>query len=171
LYFDGFEDGQFPVPPFTTEGDALWTIDTERVRTGTYSIKSGALDLLDTTPKNSNVTFTTSPDWPDGTLVLSVLAGVQLPIDDFLYFVDGDFRGQVTGKNDWELLKINLPPGEHAVMFSYKSNPLGLQELPPQSEDHIGAAYIDNVVFLPAGITVAPTSVSLDCFVFIVCNP
>jgi hypothetical protein len=143
-----------------------WTIDTERLKQGTYSIRSGALDLLDTTQKNSNVTFTTGVDWPDGTLVLSVLAGVQLPIDDFLYFVDGDFRGQVTGKNDWELLKIPLPPGEHTVLFSYKSNPLALVELPPSSPTHIGAAYIDNVYYLPAGSTVAPTMVGSFCLWF-----
>lgn len=159
LYFEGFEGGEFPIAPWSTEGETPWAIDTERVRTGTYSIKSGDLDLLDTTQKNSNVTFVTSADWPDGTLVLSVLAGVQLPIDDFLYFVDGEFRGQVTGKNDWELLKIPLPPGEHTVLFSYKSNPLGLAELPPSSPTHIGAAYIDNVYYLPAGFTVAPTTV------------
>jgi hypothetical protein len=166
LFFDGFESGQFPTPPFTTEGDAPWTIDTERVRTGTYAIKSGALDLLDVTPKNSNVTFTTSADWPDGSLVLSVLAGVQLPIDDFIYFVDGVFRGQLTGKSEWELLTIPLPPGEHTVMFSYKSNPLNLGELPPSSPDHIGAVFIDDVYFLPFGVTIAPTTVSSAyCFV------
>ena len=160
LYFEGFEGGEFPIAPWTTEGDEPWAIDTERVRTGTYSIKSGSLDLVDTAQKNSNVTFTTNSDWPDGTLVLSIFAGVQLPIDDFLFFVDGQFRGQVTGRNEWSLLKIPLPPGSHTVLFSYKSNPLGLVELPPSSPTHIGAVYIDNVYYLPAGLTVAPTMVS-----------
>ena len=160
LYFEGFEGGEFPVAPWTTEGEEPWAIDTERVRTGTYSIKSGSLDLIDTVQKNSNVTFITNSDWPDGMLVLSIFAGVQLPIDDFLFFVDGQFRGQVTGRNEWSLLKIPLPPGSHTVLFSYKSNPLGLVELPPSSPTHIGAVYLDNVYYLPAGITVAPTMVS-----------
>ena len=92
---------------------------------------------------------------------------MQLPIDDFLYYVDDEFRGQVTGKTDWELLTITLPPGQHTIVFSYKSNPLSLEELPPSSPDHIGAVYIDNVMFLPFGVTVSPTAVSLsiDCLV------
>ena len=159
MYYEGFESGEFPVAPWSTEGEEPWAINTDQARSGTYSIKSGALDLLDTTQKNSNVTFITNPDWPDGTFVLSVLAGVQLPIDDFLYYVDGEFRGQVSGKNSWELLKIPLSPGLHTILFSYKSNPLNLAELPPSSPSHIGAVYIDNVYFIPAGITVAPTVV------------
>jgi hypothetical protein len=157
IYYEGFEQGNFPSGMWTTEGDAMWELSTEQVKSGAYSIKSGSLVSDDITPKNSNVTLTTGVDWPDGSLVLSVLAGVQLPIDDFLYFVDGEFRGQLTGKSAYELVTINLPPGEHTILFSYKFNPLSLDQLPPAAPGHMATVYIDDVYYLPPGLTVAPT--------------
>eukprot|EP00804_Cyclotella_cryptica_P007651 CCRYP_015237-RA/>CCRYP_015237-RA protein AED:0.25 eAED:0.25 QI:697/1/1/1/0.5/0.33/3/128/649 len=160
LYFEGFEGGEFPIAPWFTDGDAPWTIDTERVRSGTYSIKSGTLDLADITPQNSNLTFITNSDWPDGSLVLSVLPGIELPIDECSYYVDGEFQGKLPENPVWQQLRIPVPPGQHIVLFSYMSNPLGLQELPPVSPDHIGAVYIDDVFFIPLGVTVSPTTAS-----------
>ena len=160
LYYEDFEEGQFPLPPWFTEGDAPWEIDSERVRTGTYSIKSGALDLNDLTTKYSNLTFITNTDWPDGSLILSALGGTQLPIDEVSFFVDGEYRGKLAQSTDWQQLKINLSPGSHMILFSYVSNPLGLLELPPAPADHIEAVYFDNVYFIPYGITAAPTTVS-----------
>jgi hypothetical protein len=160
LYFEGFEGGEFPIAPWLTEGDQLWAINTDRVKTGTYSIKSGALDLNVATPQYSNLTFITNTDWPDGSLILSVLPGIELPIDGCSYYVDGELRGELPENPVWQQLRISLPPGQHTVLFSYMSNPLGLQDLPPASPDHIGAVYIDDAFFIPLGVTVSPTTVS-----------
>jgi hypothetical protein len=163
LYFEGFENGQFPVAPWLSEGDALWEINTDLVKSGTYSIKSGALDLTDLTTKYSNLTFLTNTDWPDGSLILSTLVGTSLPIDELSYFVDGEFREKLNQSNEWTQLRIPLSPGSHTIVFSYISNPLGLAELPPPPDDHIEAVYFDNVYFIPFGVTSAPTEVSLKC--------
>ena len=162
LYFEGFENGQFPIAPWFTEGDAPWEIDTERVRTGTYSIRSGALDLTDLATEYSNLTFITNSDWPDGSLIVSALVGTELPIDELSYFVNGESRGKLTQNSEWQQLRIPLPPGANTILFSYISNPFGLQELPPASSTHLEAVYFDNVYFIPFGVTAAPTVVSVN---------
>ena len=76
LYFDGFEEGTFPdSPEWSTTGDGLWELSTERVNTGRYSIRSPDLSNVDFTPGFSNVTLSTNPAWMGGTVVLSILAG------------------------------------------------------------------------------------------------
>ena len=157
LYYEGFEDGTFPIAPWTTEGTVPWGIDTERVRTGSYSIRSGALDLSDIATEYSNLTFITSSDWPDGTMIISALVGTQLPIDELTYYVDGETRGKLTSNTEWQQLRISLPPGQHTILFSYVSNGFGLAELPPAEPGHIEAVFFDNVYYLPSGVTAAPT--------------
>ena len=162
MYYEDFESGEFPIAPWSTAGEEPWAINTDQARSGTYSIKSGALDLTDIATEYSNVTFITNPDWPDGALILSTLVGTQLPLDEVSYFVDGSFRGKLPqNPEQWQQLRIPLPPGQHTILFSYISNPLGLQELPPAQPGHIEAAYFDNLYFIPFGVTASPTEVSV----------
>lgn len=79
-----------------------------------------------------------------------------MPHDNLVYYIDGEMRGQLA-QTDFERLLIPLPPGPHNITFSYQYNPVDLDALPPKDERHIGASYIDNVYFLPAGVTLAPT--------------
>lgn len=176
-YTEGFEKGVFPVEPWTTEGDGSWEITTERSNSGVYSIKSPTLNDGGLTSKTSSVTFTTAPDFGGGTFVFRVLAGVQMPIDDLLYFVDDVLVSQLTAAIEWETVSINLEPGEHKVRFDYKYNPIGLEQLPPASPDHIGAAFIDDVFIIPAagpipdGDLSIPPSPSVVGSGMPVCNP
>ena len=161
LYTETFEEATFPdTDDWSTEGEELWALNTDRAQSGVYSIKSGALSDNGTEPKNSNVTFTTIPNFPGGSLVLSTFADVQLPLDDFLYFIDGEFAGQVTAQTEWEALTIPLEAGEHAVMFSYKYNPLGLDQLPPPSGEYTGAVFIDNVYIVSDIVGTIPPNAS-----------
>ncbi len=103
----------------------------------------------DLTRKVANVTINTNPSWPAGNLVVSLLAGTEMPFDDLLYFVDDQQRGQRGGMTEFETIEIQLPPGPHTVTFSYIYNPIGLDAFPPISVDYIGAAYHDDIHFIP----------------------
>jgi len=82
-----------------------------------------------------------------------------MPFDDVQYFVDDVYRGQLGGMSDFERVYVQLGPGKHKVTFTYKYNPVGLPAFPPKGDyDHIGAIYIDDVSFLPMGVTIAPTT-------------
>ena len=158
LYYTGFEQGTFPEDlEWSTAGDGLWGLTTERANSGIYSIKSPDLSNDDLTQLVSNATFTTDPTWEGGTLVLSILAGVSMPFDNFRYLVDGQMRGALTDKSTFENLQIPLGPGAHEITFLYTFNPAGLTNFPPEPPSRIGAVYIDDVYFLPAGVTIAPT--------------
>lgn len=95
------------------------------------------------------MTLSLNPDFKGGALSLWVLAGVQMPIDDFLYYVDGNLAGALTGATEWESISISLEAGAHEVLFSYSYNPLDLIFLPPGGLDHLGAVYIDDVSIVP----------------------
>lgn len=114
-------------------------------------------DPSDAAKKHANVTLTTGDDWPSGDLYYSILAGVSVPHDDVLVYVDGTQRGQSNEMTEWEVAKVQLSPGRHTVTWSYKYNPLGLDALPPIPVGRIGAAFLDDVYFLPEGVTIAPT--------------
>ncbi|KAL7542521.1 hypothetical protein ACHAXR_011851 [Thalassiosira sp. AJA248-18] len=160
IYYDGFEEGTFPGDPeWSTAGDGLWELTTERSNSGVYSIKSPDLSNEAITSGTANVTIFTDPNWGAGTLVLSILAGVSMPYDDLLYYVDGTVRGQMTEKTDFETLQLQFGPGPHTITFSYNYNPVGLTVFPPEDPARIGAVFIDDVYFLPMGNTVAPTKV------------
>jgi hypothetical protein len=168
LYYTGFETGKFPNDGFwTTSESAPWLIDTDRVHSGVYSIRSPDFETEELTPRDSNVTFTTSDDFPAGNLLLSILAGTQMPFDDVQYFVDDVYRGQFAGMSDFEPVSIELGPGKHNVVFTYKYNPVNLPAFPPKGDyDHIGAIYIDDVYFLPMNFTAAPVRSQCHNFFF-----
>ena len=160
LYYTGFETGKFPNDSYwTTTESTPWIIDTERVHGGVYSIRSPILENEELTPRESSVTFTTGDDWPAGNLVLSMLVGTQMPFDDVQYFVDDVYRGQLEGTSDFKRISVVVGPGKHEVVFTYQFNPVDLPAFPPKGDyEHIGAVYIDDVYFLPMGVSMAPTT-------------
>lgn len=114
-YYDGFEQATFPSDPeWSTEGDGVWGLTSEKSNSGRYSIKSPILmDLTspDLSQKTSNVTIVTGDDWGPGSFVFSILGGVEMPFDDLIYYVDGTSRGQVSDMTDFETREIQLGPG------------------------------------------------------------
>jgi hypothetical protein len=161
LYFDGFESGSFLTasPEWTSQGDGMWELTTERANSGVYSIKSPALLVPDDyTQKTSNVTLTTNPAWPGGNLMFSILGGTNMPFDDVIYYVDDVQVGQASEMTDFESREIPLDAGGHIITFSYKVNPAGIDTFPPLPLERIGSAFIDDVYFLPEGVTTSPVS-------------
>ena len=157
-YFNGFEMATFPSDPeWSTEGDGEWELTTERSNSGKYSIKSPDLRNEGMEPAAANVPLVTD-DSDAGTLVCSILAGVDMPFDNVVLYVDDIVRDQLTEESDFGIQQIQLGPGSHTIKFSYQYNPVNLEVFPPALPGRIGAVYIDDVYFLPAGITIAPTA-------------
>ena len=158
-YYNGFERATFPNDSeWTTSGDGMWTLTEEQANTGKYSIKSPNLDNEEGTPLTSNVTLSTGPDWPAGRIYFSILGGVKMPFDDLNIYVDGTQRGRASEIPEFINQGILLSPGEHDVTFSYRFNPAELENFPPPYDDRIGAVFLDDVYFLPPGVTLSPSS-------------
>ena len=160
-YYTGFEKGTFTqgYPDWSTSGDGEWEITNEYVNSGVYSIRSPILENEERIPKSSEVVFTTGEDWPEGTLILSILAGTQMPFDNVVYYVDDQQRGFLTEAEDPTFItqQIQLTPGQHEIKFEYNFNPVNIPEFPPEQPGRLGGVFIDDVYFLPSGVTLSPT--------------
>lgn len=70
-----FESGVFPEIPWRTGGNGVWTVNTEQVDEGTYSIRSPDLESANITgPQVSNATLTLNNDFAGGLITARVLA-------------------------------------------------------------------------------------------------
>jgi len=160
-YYTGFEKGTFTqgYPDWSTSGGGEWEITNEYVNSGVYSIRSPILENEERIPKSSEVILTTGEDWPEGTLILSILAGTQMPFDNVVYYVDDQQRGFLTEAEDPTFItqQIQLSPGQHEIKFEYNFNPLNIPQFPPEQTGRLGGVFIDDVYFLPSGVTLSPT--------------
>ena len=70
-----FESGVFPQIPWKTGGDGIWTINTEKVDSGSYSIMSPDLGSDNIAgPRTSSATLTVNSDFTGGLVKARVLA-------------------------------------------------------------------------------------------------
>jgi hypothetical protein len=168
LYYNGFEKATtFPdTPEWITQGDGTWELSTERANSGVQSIASKTFLTSPDSPdfltfKSANASLTTDPAWTGGTLVFSILAGFQMPFDEVAYYLDDQLVGQASDMTEFETREIVIPPGGHIVTFANRFNPNNLVALPPPNPDSIGMAYIDDVYFLPDGVTAPPIAATV----------
>ena len=169
-YYQSFEVGTFPFADdegdpiwSTTNLDAptlIWEVTDEEAATGIYSLKNPILDNEPKVPSQTNLTLI-MPDQGSGALHFSVLAGNQMPFDQFEYSVDGVSRGFINDpRTEFEELVLQVGPGAHIFDFVYKFNPQNIPALgfpPPEAfPERTGLVYVDDVYFVPSGTNVPP---------------
>jgi hypothetical protein len=139
---DSFEIGGFPLQPWSTTGDGVWDLTTEKASQGTSSIRSPILEGS-LAAAISNATLQVCNDFPGGLLKLNVYASVQPPRDIFEIYIDGESAAQLVGVNEWTLLELGLEPGPHRIDFSYQFNMFNSDVgiLPPSPEEREGECY------------------------------
>ncbi len=127
---EDFEDGTWPLPPWRTAGDGVWTLTDEKAFSGTTSIRSPV--LVDATLKSiSNTTLQICDDFLGGVMRLQAYASVAPPLDLFIVYVDGVAAAQLVEVNEWTSVALGLEPGSHRIDFSYQYNPFDVESLPP----------------------------------------
>jgi len=140
---DSFEDGLFPLSPWSTDGDGDWALTTERAFDGATSLKSPALNGSQLI---SNATLRTCDDFEGGILRLQVMASVQPPNDMFVVSIDGVQAAQLVGVWDWTPVELGISPGQHRVDFTYQYNMFNLDQFPPNGPpEREGAVWLDVV--------------------------
>ena len=117
----GFEGGSFPKKPWSTDGDGVWALSTDKAFDGSNSLKSPNFEGA-TIKSVSNATLQICDDFTGGLLNFNAYASVQPPHDIFIVYVDGISAAQFVDKNDWEPSSLQLLPGPHVVEFSYQYN-------------------------------------------------
>ena len=142
----------------TTNTDAptlIWEVTDEEAATGIYSLKNPILDNEPKVPSQTNLTLI-MPDQGAGALHFSVLAGNQMPFDQFEYSVDGVSRGSINDpRTEFEEFVLQVGPGAHIFDFVYKFNPQNIPAAgfpPPEAfPGRTGLVYVDDVYFVPSG--------------------
>jgi hypothetical protein len=64
---------------------------------------------------------------------------VEPPLDVFVVYVDGISAVQLTNKQEYEEVILNVEPGKHVIDFSYQYNIFGVDPTTvPSSETRLG---------------------------------
>jgi len=121
VYFDGFESATFPADPeWSTSDDTPWVLTSDMAASGVYSVRSPELANEQLTTLSSNLTLSyLDPSFEGGTILFQVVANIQLPINQFLYYVDGQYTGEISQQNEWATIEILLTPGPHEITFQH----------------------------------------------------
>ena len=118
---ESFEVDKFPLPPWSTAGDGVWTLSSKKAYEGKSSLRSPKFEDR-TTAATSNATLQVCDDFPGGLLKLQMYASVQPPRDIFEIYIDGESAAQLVDIHEWTVLELGLEPGPHQIDFSYLYN-------------------------------------------------
>lgn len=131
-----FESGI--MPPFTTDGNANWFIQSVQKASGTYALQSG--DVADSQVSNLYLTDT----FPYGATIKFDYRVSSEEGYDYLRFYVGDRKKlQYSGIINWTTsASIYIPPGTHTLRWSYQKD-----STVSENED---TAFIDNVIIQEA---------------------
>lgn len=121
VYFDGFESVTFPADPeWSTSDESPWVLTSDMAASGEYSVRSPELANEQLTTLASNLTLSyRDPSFEGGTLLFQVIANIQLPINQFLYFVNGKYTGEITQQREWATIEVSLDPGPQEITFQF----------------------------------------------------
>ena len=121
VYFDGFESATFPADPeWSTSDVSPWVLTSDMAASGVYSVRSPELVNEQLTTLSSNLTLSyRDPSFEGGTLLFQIIANIQLPINQFLYFVNGQYTGEISQQTEWATIEVSLEPGPQEITFQF----------------------------------------------------
>lgn len=138
---EGFETGDFSAYDWEFEGDAEWTIATDQVYEGQYSVKSGDIDGSSTTRLKIVVEVKQESEISFYKKVSS-----ELSYDFLNFYVNNSKKGEWSGILDWSKETYTLSAGTHTLRWEYEKD-YGFDE----GEDCV---WIDNIKFPPTAVVV-----------------
>ena len=110
---ESFEEDTFP-PDWTSEGDAVWTIDSNEFYNGVHSAKSG--DISDS--QTSSLIYTTTVN-DAGQISFYFKVSSENGYDFLKFYIDGQEQGAWSGELDWQNIGFDIEPGAHIFKWSY----------------------------------------------------
>jgi hypothetical protein len=136
--FEGFETGNFSSLPWTSDGDALWTVKNGGGYEGDYFAESG--DISDS--QESNLELHTC-FISEGQIAFAHRVSSEQNYDFLSFSLDGIEKASWSGKTSWELYSCPVSAGVHTLKWSYTKD---------YSISHgTDNAAIDSITFPPIG--------------------
>lgn len=139
---EGFETGDFSAYNWEFEGDADWTIATDQVYEGQYSVKSGDIGGSSTTRLKIVVDVK-----QDSEITFYKKVSTELSYDFFNFYVNNSKKGSWSGELGWSKETYTLTAGTHTLRWEYEKD-YGYDE----GEDCV---WIDNIKFPPTAVIVS----------------
>lgn len=138
---EGFETGDFSAYNWEFEGDANWTIATDQVYEGQYSVKSGNIGGSSSTRLKIVVEVK-----QDSEISFYKKVSSELSYDFLNFYVNNSKKGSWSGELGWSKETYTLAAGTHTLRWEYEKD-YGYDE----GEDCV---WIDNIKFPPAAVVV-----------------
>ena len=110
---EDFESGHID-PSWQSGGNVDWEASTQRVFEGNYSAASGVIGDNQTTWLGFNVTLNES-----GQASFQFKVESEPDCDFFVFYLDGELKGQWSGYLEWTLQQYDLEPGFHSLDWGY----------------------------------------------------
>ncbi len=112
---DGFED--VSLPPFTSGGNASWSVQSVEAYAGTYAAQSGTIS--DT--QSTYIRYITSVIEPS-TLSFAVKVSSEEYFDFLSFEINGNELLSVSGEIDWQVYNYDLPLGTDTLTWTYSKD-------------------------------------------------
>ena len=142
-FTDGFESGGLGQLNWVSGGNAPWIVQTNTVRAGTYSARSGVI------PHNGTSSLSITTDFQAGFAGFDYLVSSEVNWDFLKIILDGTVIRQWSGELPWARYQFPVTAGTHTIEWRYVKDASNVS-----GQD---AAFIDNLV-LPLSVSVSATS-------------
>jgi hypothetical protein len=112
---DGFEDGT--LPPFTTGGNANWTISTTSPYTGSYCAESGTITHSQSTWVEITCYYTLN-DY----ISFAYKVSSETNYDKLSFYIDGTLINSWSGEVAWTTYSYSVNAGSHTFRWTYSKD-------------------------------------------------
>ncbi len=116
-FSDSFEDGT--ITPFTTYGDANWSIDSNNANDGTKSAVAPA-SLNDN--QQSSLEYTTTIANSGGQVSFDRKVSSESNYDFLRFYIDGTQKAQWSGEVAWSNVSYSVSSGTHTFKWTYSKD-------------------------------------------------
>ncbi|MBC8218237.1 MAG: hypothetical protein H8E73_07210 [Planctomycetes bacterium] len=111
-----FETGDFSKLPWTTSGDANWSINTTQAHASTYSAQAGPIG------DGEQATLEVRLHCGPGEVMFHRKVSSESGFDVFQFAIDGVVQVELSGELDWERESLKVTAGVHNLTFSFSKD-------------------------------------------------
>ncbi|MEN6445824.1 MAG: S8 family serine peptidase [Candidatus Cloacimonas sp.] len=117
---DGFESGDFSGLNWHNQSSSPWTVQNDAYFSGSYSARSGSIDIGSITELKLKVNITQEGDINFYRKVSSLTNGGFLR-----FYIDGELQGEWSGEKDWSLISLPVEIVLRTFSWKYEKNANG----------------------------------------------
>ena len=115
-YSIDFETGKLDQAPMYLSGDSHWQLSEDKVKTGSYALKSPIL-----TSENQQALFEITTSTKDHYLTFDFAVNSTQVDQQLSFYVDNVLKGRWYGQLDWQTFELAIEAGVHTFSWKFSS--------------------------------------------------